>query len=191
MRSRTRFSSASAASTLGVTSVKVVTMPPSGMRLARTSSTRPRPGEALEERLGSGRIALKPVAHQFLDVARSENTALGMQPQNLVQPGADRRSCPAADREFRRTAGSSRRVAGPCRTPRCPRSHGRARSAGFRDCNGSRHWHRRAAGARPGRDVALAQQQRQHEARRRRADRGGEQMLGMRSSSKSAARPAA
>ncbi len=32
---------ASAASTLGVMSVKVVTMPPSGMRLARTSITMP------------------------------------------------------------------------------------------------------------------------------------------------------
>ena len=49
VRSRTRRSSvslarssASAASTLGVMSVKVVTMPPSGMRLARTSITRPR-----------------------------------------------------------------------------------------------------------------------------------------------------
>ena len=54
VRSRTRLSSvslarssASAAATLGVMSVKVVTMPPSGMRLVRTSTTSPRSAKRL------------------------------------------------------------------------------------------------------------------------------------------------
>ena len=52
VRSRTRISnvalarsSASAATTLGVMSVAVVTMPPSGMRLVRISTTSPRSGK--------------------------------------------------------------------------------------------------------------------------------------------------
>ena len=77
VRSRTRRSSvslarssASAASTLGVMSVKVVTMPPSGMGLARTSMTQAALGEPLEERLVLGDVAREPVAHQRVDRRR-------------------------------------------------------------------------------------------------------------------------
>ena len=102
-------------------------------------------GEALEERLAVGDVAREPLAHQRLDRARRR-----ARPARRCSAGfrRGRRRCgsaPAAGRGFRRTAGSSRPAAGPCRTPRCPGARGRARSAGFRGCSGSPRWRRRAA----------------------------------------------
>ena len=83
VRSRTRRSrvslarsSASAASTLAVMSVKVVTMPPSGMWLARTSITSAAGGETLEERLLAADVALDLLAHEVVDVLGRHGVAL-------------------------------------------------------------------------------------------------------------------
>ena len=81
VRSRTRRSSvslarssASAASTLAVMSVKVVTMPPSGMRLERTSMPRPARAKRSQERLVAREVALELLAHEL--VGRSGGTSL-------------------------------------------------------------------------------------------------------------------
>ena len=113
-------------------------------RLARTSMTRPR--SAKRSRNGSlpghsVRAARAP-ARRSSPGPSAPCSALKRRISSSPTPT---RVSSAAGREFRRTAGSSRSDAGPCRTPRCPGAHGRARSAGFRGCTGSPHWRRRAA----------------------------------------------
>ena len=124
-------------------------MPPSGMRLVRTSTTRPRSAKRLRNGSLSDDVMIEPRAHQLLDRARTERALLGVVADDFLQTARRCGSAPAADREFRRTAGSSKPAAGPCRRPRCPGARGRARSAEFRGCSGSRRWRRRAASARP------------------------------------------
>ena len=102
-------------------------------------------GESLEERLGARDITCDALAHERVDRVRAGRAVLGIVAQDFVEPGADSGQLAAAGRESRRTAGSSRPGAGPCRTPRCPAARGRARSAGSRGCSGSPHWRRRAA----------------------------------------------
>ena len=180
VRSRTRRSSASAASTLGVMSVKVVTMPPSGHPVGAHLDHEPAFGKALEERLGR------------TDVAREPFAARGRRRRR-------RRTC--------RASAWKRRISSR-RTPMPTISRGRSRispNCRFQQMScmllvehGDALPHMLERGLQDfavvvdrrvgvveqlerglGRDRALAQQQRQHEPRRRRADRGGEQMLGV------------
>ena len=150
VRSRTRRSSvalarssASAAFTLGVMSVKVVTRPPSGMRFAAHFDHQAAFGEAFEERLGFGGVSGDAFGDEFVDVLGIALAVLGRCGARCRRARCRRASIRAAGRRFRRTAGSSRPAPAPCRTRRCLGARDRARSAGFRGCSGSRHWRRR------------------------------------------------
>ena len=105
--------------------------------------------EALEVRLAVGHVVRKPVAHQRFDLAGTERALLGAAANDFFERRRRRGSTRAEDRGFRRTGGSSRPAADPCRRRRCPGARDRARSAGFRGCSGSRRWRRRAASTPP------------------------------------------
>ena len=106
-------------------------------------------GEAFEERLGLGGVFGDALGDELVDAPWRRARRARRCGAGFRRARCRRASVHAADRKFRRTAGSSRPASAPCRTPRCPGARDRARSAEFRGCSGSRHWRRRAASARP------------------------------------------
>ena len=173
-------SSASAASTLGVMSVKVVTMPPSGMWLARTSITRPRSAKRSRNGSRAGDVALDLLA------ARNRRCASGptslrsaVEAQDLGEPDAD------AD-QARRQIEDLAELPVPADQLQVLVEHRDALAhvveRGLQDFAvvlDRRIGVVEQLQRRLGRDRALAQQQRQHQPRGGRADRRGEHVLGI------------
>ena len=173
-------SSASAASTLGVMSVKVVTRPPSGMWLARISTTRPRSAKRSLDRLAAREVARDAVAHEVVDPAGAERAAASALWRRIS-------SSPTPTRVERgRQVEDLAELPVPADQLQVLVEHRDALAhvveRGLQDL--AVVLDRRVGVVeqlqrRLGRDRALAQQQRQHEPRGGRADRRGEQMLGV------------
>ena len=184
VRSRTRRSSvalarssASAASTLGVMSMKVVTRPPSGMRSARTSITRPAAGEALEERFGFRSVSGDALGDLRVKVAGVEPVLPGDMTKNFVERDADAGEPVRQIEDFAElpVPANERKILVEYRDP-LPHVIERAlqdlavvvdRRIGIVE----------ELERGLGRDRTLAQQQRQHEPRRRGADGRGQQIF--------------
>ena len=179
---RSRFSlarsSASADSTLAVMSVKVVTMPPSGMRLARTSITSAL-GEALEERLAARNVARELRVHEFVDAAGAHVAAAAVEAQDLGEPGAGADQARRQIEDFAElpVPADQLQVLVEHRDALAHMVERRLQDFAVVLNGGIGVVEQLERGL--GRDRALAQQERNHQPRGRGADRGRENMLGM------------
>ena len=172
-------SSSSAAFTLGVMSVKVVTMPPSGMRLARTSITRSRSVKRSRNGALAERSASRRSRDQRRRSPRGRRACVGVEAQDLVERDADAH-------ELARQVEDLAELPVPADQVQVLVEHRDALAhmveRGLQDfavvvdrgVGVVEQLERRLGG-----HGALAQQQRQHQARRGGADRRGEQVLGV------------
>ena len=184
VRSRTRRSnvalarsSASAAFTLGVMSVNVVTRPPSGMRLARTSMTRPRSAKRSRNGSASAVYLAMRSAIAASSVLAVVVAVLGDVAQDFAERDADAG-------QIVRQVENLAELPVPANQAEVLVEHGDALPHVIE----RRLQHLAVVMDRRvgiveqlervlGRHRALAQEQRQHQPRRRRADRRGEQIF--------------